>query len=165
MNTKEIKFMQATKADAPEILQLYHSLLGTEYCVWSEQYPGQSEIDFDLSREALFCCRKDGKIVGAISIDLDEAVCALPCWSSHLQPSVEISRLGVHADYQNQGIALWMLRQLMQICKERGMKSIHFLVAKSNVKALRSYEKLHADVVGEGQLFGHEYWCYEKNLE
>ena len=40
----------------------------------------------------------------------------------------------------------------------------HMLVAKDNVKALRSYQKLTFVKVGEYVLQGHDYWCYEKKL-
>ena len=48
--------------------------------------------------------------------------------------------------------------------RDRGYKAAHILVAKDNVKALRSYEKLHFTTAGECELFGHSYWCYEKEL-
>ena len=38
------------------------------------------------------------------------------------------------------------------------------LVAKDNVKALRSYERLAFEKVGEYVLQGHDYWCFEKRL-
>ena len=48
--------------------------------------------------------------------------------------------------------------------KAQGYRAVHILVAKDNVKALRSYEKLHFTTVGECELFDHSYWCYEKEL-
>ena len=48
--------------------------------------------------------------------------------------------------------------------KKQGKRSVHFLVCKTNKKALRSYEKLHFDVVGESDLFDEDWWCYEKEL-
>ena len=52
----------------------------------------------------------------------------------------------------------------MEELKKQGKKSVHFLVCKTNKKALRSYEKLHFDVVGESGLFDEDWWCYEKEL-
>ena len=48
--------------------------------------------------------------------------------------------------------------------RRRGCKSAHMLVAKDNVKALRSYAKLAFEKVGEYVLQGHDYWCFEKKL-
>ena len=84
--------------------------------------------------------------------------------SKTLQPSAELSRLGVRTDMQNQGIARQLLQHGMEELKKQGKRSVHFLVCKTNKKALRSYEKLHFDVVGESGLFDEDWWCYEKEL-
>ena len=148
-----MEFRKAKREEAEEILQLYQSLIGTEYCVWTENYPTEREVEFDLSRDALFCLREkpSGRLMGTISIDDDPEVEAL-------------SRLGVAAEYQNRGIARILLREAMAELKSQGYKAAHILVAKDNVKALRSYEKLHFTTAGECELFGHSYWCYEKEL-
>lgn len=52
----------------------------------------------------------------------------------------------------------------MEELKNRGYQAVHLLVAKDNVKALRSYDKLNFENVGECELWGHMYWCYEKAL-
>lgn len=188
-----MEFRRAKREEAGEILQLYRSLIGTEYCAWTENYPTEREVEFDLSRNALFCLReitpksgrgeqepqgtvsteaeavtlqpgKKGKLVGVISIDDDPEVRALSCWSKELTPVAELSRLGVAAEYQNRGIARILLQEAMAELKAMGYKAVHILVAKDNVKALRSYEKLHFTTVGECELFEHSYWCYEKEL-
>lgn len=88
----------------------------------------------------------------------------LPCWSSKRQPSAELSRLGVKPEYQNQGIARLLLQYGMEELHLQGKKSVHFLVCKTNRKAIRSYDKLDFDVVGNCQMYGEEWWCYEKEL-
>lgn len=98
--------MHGTASEKEEILALYKSQLGREFCPWTEFYPTEKEIDFDLSRDSLFVMKnKAGRIIAAISIDLDANVEALPCWSTSLQPGGELSRLAVTIDCQNQGIA------------------------------------------------------------
>lgn len=184
-----MEFRRATWEDAEEILQLYRSLIGTEYCVWTENYPTEREVEFDLSRNALFCLREitlesdrreqewqrpgetteprpetRGRLMGVISIDDDPEVKALSCWSPELKPVAELSRLGVAPEYQNRGIARILLQEAMEELKSQGYKAVHILVAKDNVKALRSYEKLHFTTAGDCELFGHSYWCYEKEL-
>ena len=148
-----------------EILALYQSLIGTPYCAWGNGYPGEQEFDYDMKRNALFCMEnEDGEIIGTITVDEDPQVEALTCWSKTLQPSAELSRLGVRTDMQNQGIARQLLQHGMEELKKQGKRSVHFLVCKTNKKALRSYEKLHFDVVGESDLFDEDWWCYEKEL-
>lgn len=161
-----MEFRRARREEAEEILQLYHSLVGTEYCVWTENYPTEREVEFDLSRDALFCLREKatGRLMGVISIDDDPEVKELSCWSAELVPVAELSRLGVATEYQNRGIARRLLQEAMTELRTQGYKAVHILVAKDNVKALRSYEKLHFTTAGECELFGHSYWCYEKEL-
>ena len=116
-----MEFRKAKREEAEEILQLYQSLIGTEYCVWTESYPTEREVEFDLSRNALFCLYEKmpepdereqrarlsegqtvgplpvtrGRLIGTISIDDDPEVEALSCWSEDLTPVAELSRLGV----------------------------------------------------------------------
>ena len=185
-----MEFRRARREEAEEILLLYRSLIGTEYCVWTENYPTEREVEFDLSRNALFCLYERmpepdereqgarlseeqtaghlpvtrGRLMGVISMDDDPEVEALSCWSEDLTPVAELSRLGVAAEYQNRGIARILLQEAMAELKSQGYKAAHILVAKDNVKALRSYEKLHFTTAGECELFGYSYWCYEKEL-
>ena len=94
----QLHFMHAKDSDKEEILALYHSLVGTEYCAWTQEYPGEKEFAYDMGRDALFCLKNDkGEIVGTITIDQDPEVEALSCWSKDRQPSAELSRLGANA--------------------------------------------------------------------
>ena len=160
------KIVAATEENKEEILKLYKIQLGREFCPWDDSYPGMKEIEFDLGREALFVMidgqeinadagSKEDRIIAAISID---------GWSSRLAPGAELSRLAVHPDFQNQKIARQMLVFGMEELARRGYKSVHFLVNKLNVKALRSYAVFGFDTVGECSLFGQPFLCYEKSL-
>ena len=160
-----MNFTQASEKDKSEILALYRSLAGTEFCAWTEEYPGEIDIEGDLSRDGLFCLKDEkGEIAGVISIDQDENVERLTCWSKELQPSAELSRIGVRVENQNQGIARKLLQHAMEELRRRGKRSVHLLVCKTKKKAIRSYEKLNFEVVGECQMFGEDWWCYEKVL-
>ncbi len=162
---KEMKFTRASEDDKNEILALYRSLAGTEFCAWTENYPGETDIEGDLSREGLFCLKNEReKIVGVISIDQDENVEKLSCWSDNLQPSAELSRVGVRVENQNQGIAGKLLCYGMEELRQWGKRSVHLLACKTNKKALRVYEKLNFNVVGECEMYGEEWWCFEKAL-
>ena len=156
---------EANSSDKNEILALYKSMIGYECCPWTDHYPGEQEIEFDLSRNALFVMKdEDGRILAAISLDDDPAVTSLSFWSKELAPGAEFARLAVAKDMQNQGIARQMLLYGMEQARKRGFKSAHFLVNKANVKALRSYEKLQFNMVGECYMFEQDFWCYEKEL-
>ncbi|SDB23749.1 Acetyltransferase (GNAT) family protein [Pseudobutyrivibrio sp. YE44] len=158
------EIMLATQADKNEILKLYKSQLGREYCPWNEYYPEMEEIDFDLSRDSLFVMKDDGKIIAAITIDDDEEVTSLPYWTDELLPGAELSRLAVDTSLQGQGIAKEMVIYGMKEIKRRGFKSLHFLVNRNNVKALKCYSSFDFEKVGECEIFEQPMYCYEKAL-
>ena len=89
---------------------------------------------------------------------------ALACWDRELAPSGELARLAVLPSMQNRGLARIMLEYGMDELKRRGFRSVHFLVSKYNVKAIRSYARFGFRVVGECFMFEQEYMCYEKAL-
>ncbi|MCR4851575.1 MAG: GNAT family N-acetyltransferase [Lachnospiraceae bacterium] len=155
----------ATKENTDEILALYDMQKGREFCPWEDEYPSLETIEFDLKNEGLFVMKNDeGMIIAAISIDKDERVEALEFWTDSLRPGGELSRLAVHPDYQNRGIAPKMIRHCMSVLKERGYKSVHYMVNKLNVKAMRSYAKLDMRKAGEVFMYQQPFICYEKEL-
>lgn len=163
----EIKVNLAKEDDKKEILELYKSLLGTKQCFWDEYYPNEDTINFDISRDSLFVFRdgeKDNLLVAAISIDLDEEVETLDCWSDELQPAAELSRLAVRSDYQSKGIGRMMMLEAMKAAKDKGYKAVHYLVHRDNIKAQRSYKEHNFVHVGECELFEMPFLCFEKEL-
>ena len=155
-------FLKAEKNEMEIIRSLYKGAIGTMGCTWSEEYPAMEHTLGDIQRGDLFCLKDEsGTIIGAISIDDDKEVEALTCWSKN---GAELSRLVVAEKCQNQGLAGYMLRKSMEVLKQRGYEYVHFLVSKDHVKALKAYEKLEFNSVGESDLYGGNWWCYEKKL-
>lgn len=76
---------------------------------------------------------EDGEIIGTITVDEDPQVEALTCWSKTLQPSAELSRLGVRTDMQNQGIARQLLQHGMKELKNRG-KGVYIFSCVRQIK-------------------------------
>ena len=158
------KIVMATEEDREELMALYKMQVGKEFCPWTDDYPSDETIDFDLSRDALFVMKEDGKIIASVSIEEDEEVDKLECWNPDLAPAGELARLAVLPEKQGQGIARQMLKFGMNELKRRGCKSIHFLVNKYNEKAIRSYAQFGFDIVGECHLFDQDFLCYEQVL-
>ena len=55
--------MHGTASEKEEILALYKSQLGREFCPWTEFYPTEKEIGFDLSRDSLFVMKNKANCV------------------------------------------------------------------------------------------------------
>ncbi len=181
----EYEILPATEADRDQVLALYQEQKGKEYCPWSDEYPGNETIDFDLSRDALYVMKEKEKkeeqdkgkekdkeeekdkrkILAAVSLDEDEDVNRLDCWDPAIAPGGELARLAVRRDMQNRGLARILLDFGMREWFRRGKKSIHFLVNRHNVKAIRSYAAFGFHVVGECEMFDQEFLCYEISKE
>ena len=160
-----MNFKNAEKNDIEEIVKLYRAAIGTPGCTWSVDYPNENLALKDWERNELFCLKGDtGELIGAISIDDDKIVEELSCWTEWMKPGAELARLVIKADYKNQGIAGILLGYAMQELVERGYKSVHFLVSKTNYRAIRSYAKLNFSNCGSVDLYGEHWWCYEKEL-
>ena len=156
----------AVPEDSDKLLQLYKSLLGSPCCVWDEHYPNMDTIRFDMDRDAVFVLKnEEGRILAAVSIDLDEEVEALPCWNRDLAPMGELSRLAVDASLNGLGMGGKLLQFGMEELKRRGYLSCHFLVNKHHLRAQRAYAHVEGlKVVGECELFDQPFLCYEKEL-
>ena len=158
-------FEEARESDRQELLSLYKAQIGREGCPWTDEYPSDETIDFDLSRHALFVLRSDGQIVGAVSIEEDEDVEALPCWDPRLEPEAEFARIAVRPDMQGRGIAKIMLRSLFAEFKKRGFRGVHIIVNRYNLKALHLYDSFGFKNVGQCHMYEQDFFCYELELE
>lgn len=161
---EEGRIVPATEEDREEILALYQAQKGREYCAWSEDYPSNETIDFDLSRDALFVLKRDGRIRAAVSLEEDEDVARLPYWNKELAPEGELARVAVLPEEQNKGLGRIMMQFGMDELKRRGYRGIHMLVNKHNDKAIRCYAVFGFGVVGECHMFDQDFLCYEKEL-
>lgn len=158
------RIITATREDKEEILALYRTMLYGP-ADWNEYYPDEETIEFDLSRNALFVMKNSQEqIIATISIDEDEDIEKLDCWSSELMPSAELSRLCVRKDMQNQGISRQMMRYVFEILKKEGKKGVHILVKTGHEAALSSYRALGFQTVGECNLFDKDFICMELKL-
>ena len=156
---------RAEEKDRDEILALYRSQIGREFCPWDEHYPGNDEITYDLSRDALYVMRDEtGRIIAAISWEEDPQVDELDCWDPKLQPGGELARVAVATDMQNRGIAREMVSFGLELLKSKGYKSLHCVVNRMNEKAIRSYAVFGFNEVGACSMYDQHFLCFEKEL-
>ena len=158
------EIVMATAADSAEILALYKAQLGREFCPWNEFYPTQEEIEYDLSRDALFVLKSDGRIKATVSIEVADDLERLDFWDDSLLPVGELVRLAVLPEEQNKGLARVILRFGLEELKRRGFRGIRFLVNKHNEKAIRSYAAFGFHLAGEAHIYEQDFLCYEGKL-
>lgn len=158
-------FELAKQEEKEQIMDLYRKAIGSTGCTWSLDYPNEAIFDSDILRKALFCLKEEtGEIIGAISIDDDKVVDELPYWTNDWQPGAELARLVVREDYQGCGIAGILIQSIMEELILRGYRSVHYLVSKNHERAVRAYAALDFTLMGETDLFGEHFLCYEKRL-
>lgn len=160
----DYEIVLAKEEDRVEIMALYKAQIGREFCPWTDEYPSDVTIDFDLSRDALFVLKMDGRIKAAVSLEEDEDVDNLSCWDATKAPEGELARIAVDPEEQSKGLGRIMLQFGMDELKRRGFKGIHMLVNKHNKKAIRCYSVFGFDVVGECSMYDQDFLCYEKEL-
>ena len=154
----------AEESDKDELLKLYRSMIGGA-ANWNEYYPSMENIEFDIAHDSLFVMKNQkGEIISAISIDHDEEVDKLDCWSKDFQPSAEVARVCVRKDLQGQGIAKMMMEHVFAVLREQNKKSVHILVRDNHKVALKCYSDLGFVLVGECELFEKHFVCMEKKL-
>lgn len=154
----------AEESDKDELLKLYRSMIGGA-ADWNEYYPSMENIEFDIAHDSLFVMKNQkGEIISAISIDHDEEVDKLDCWSKDFQPSAEVARVCVRKDLQGQGIAKMMMEHVFTVLREQNKKSVHILVRDNHKVALKCYSDLGFVPVGECELFEKHFVCMEKSL-
>ena len=160
----DYEIVLAKEENRAEILALYKAQIGREFCPWTDEYPSDVTIDFDLSRDALYVLKMDGRIKAAVSLEEDEDVDNLSCWDATKAPEGELARIAVDPEEQSKGLGRIMLQFGMDELKRRGFKGIHMLVNKHNKKAIRCYSVFGFDVVGECSMYDQDFLCYEKEL-
>jgi ribosomal protein S18 acetylase RimI-like enzyme len=154
-------FTLAGSDDIPEIVDLYHSLIGTPGCTWDFEYPSQETAASDIGRGALYVLIKDNKIIAAASAGKFDELGHLQ-WT--LERPCELARIGVLPAWQKQGIGTIILRNVFRTVKENGFDGIRMIVSKGNRAAIALYEKNGFEKCGEAFMYDMDFYCYQIKL-
>ena len=157
-------FRPARRDEAEAVLALYKSVLGTPFCIWNEEYPGQLEIDGDLHSDSLFVWEEEGRLIGAVSIVPENELDGFDCWT-HSEKAGEFSRVVLHPDRQGQHLARLLVENVLAQMKKRGYESAHISVALDNIPAQRTYRSLGFGTVGQAEMWGHRFYLCEYALK
>ncbi len=161
----DYRIMTAAAQDAEDVLRLYREQIGREFCFWDDDYPGPDTIETDLEKGNLFVMKTEaGEIIAAVSAEEDPDVDRLDCWDPSLRPAGEFARLAVSPAFQNQGLGRRMAAHILEVLKQRGFRSVHILVNRENVTAIRSYAHIGFRTAGECFMYHQQFLCYEKPL-
>jgi len=125
-------FSQAKYEDIPEIVRIYHSLIGTPGCTWTLDYPNKETAEYDINNNSLFVLRNNDKIIAVATVANYNELCNLQ-WKP--KNPCEMYRIGVLPTMQNKGIGTIILQNIINMVKEKGYDGIRMLVSKTNLAA------------------------------
>jgi Sortase and related acyltransferases len=151
-------FRLANTNDIPEIVDIYHSNVGTPGCTWDFDYPCLETAEADIINKSLYILETNGRIIAVASAGSFNELDHLP-WE--LKNPCELARIGVVPDMHNRGIGSIILKNIISAVKERGYDGIRMLVSKTNFAALAMYNKNGFSKCGETFMFDIDFYCYQ----
>lgn len=160
----DLNFRTAFDEDAAEILALYKSMLGEPFCAWDESYPGEEDIKQDLASRNLFVMTDGTRILGALSVVSENELDGFSCWQCNDGAHKEIARVVVSKELRGKGLAYEMVKNIIRILRQKRCSSIRLSVAKGNIPAQKTYKKAGFESRAEAELYGGEYYLFEKSL-
>jgi ribosomal protein S18 acetylase RimI-like enzyme len=155
-------FLMATYDDIPEIVNIYHSLIGTPGCTWSLDYPNRETAEYDIKNNWLYVLKMNNKIIATVSAGEFNELGHLQ-WT--LKRPCELARIGVMPTMQKQGIGTIILQNIIKSMKEKGFDGIRILVSKTNPAALALYHKNGFEKRGEVFMFDIDFYCYQLKFD
>lgn len=127
--------------------------------LWNEEYPSDELIKEDIeSGRGRIIVNDEDEIIAYASVaptieEFDEEVFL----ASNL---LAFSRLMVKTGYENQGVATYFIKQIIDEAKTKGYKGIGIMVHPINERAIKLYEKLGFKFERRKQYFYGEYDTY-----
>jgi len=154
----EYTFQLATLDEIPNVVELYHSLIGTPGCTWNLDYPSKETAEHDIINDRLYTLKLDNVIIAVASVGDYNELCDLQ-WSP--ENPCELMRIGVRQEFQSKGIGTLILQNIINIAISKGYNGMRFLVSKKNPAALALYDKNGFERCGEAFRFNIDFYCYQ----
>ncbi len=156
-----MQFRLATFDEILGVVDLYESVKGEPFCVWTEGYPVYDNALFDQTHSCLYVLEEGGCIIGCLSVEHHNEMDGYPHWTKEGR---ELSRLAVSKSHRGHGLAGYMVEKIIEHFRGKA-PSLHLAASVINVPAYKTYLKAGFQTVG---LFGDEktgYYMMEYDLE
>ncbi len=139
-----MNFRLAKQSDLPQLKKMYekiiHNMNKNNIKIWDEIYPCEFFED-DIKIKSLYILSDDNDIAAAFtlceSIDGENHV----KWKNIKEKALYIDRFGVNVNYLRQGIGGLMLKNAMELAKQKGAKYLRLFVVDINKPAINLYLK------------------------
>lgn len=156
-------FRKAQENESEKILNVYHSVIGSQFCAWNNLYPSEYEICADMEAGTLYVIENQNAIISAISVVPENELDGFDCWEEK-ENAREFARVAVMPDCQGKGIAGILVSKIEKILKSQCIGAIHISVAKKNIPAQKLYQSHGFSIRGEAEMYGNSFWLFEKLL-
>lgn len=159
----EYRFGLAAIGDADEILCLYHSLIGSPGCTWSQEYPCMENIEEDIGKASLYCLRDAENRIAAVASagEYDELDHDGIAWDEAMLRPCDLARIGVLPALRRRGLGSMILSLVIEDTKKRGFDGMRMLVSKTNPVALALYDRAGFERCGEIFKYDIDFFCYQ----
>lgn len=127
--------------------------------LWNEEYPSDELIKEDIeSGRGRIILNEENEIIAYVSVmpaneEFEENTFNYP----HL---LALSRLMVKSGYENQGVATYLINQIINEAKTKGYNGIGILVHPINERAIKLYKKIGFKFEQRKQYLFGEYDSY-----
>ena len=152
-------FSLAQEADAPAVLALYRSMIGTPNCTWNDEYPDDEIVRRDIRTGSLYVLKdaRDTLIAAAAAGPDDE----LKDMRWDMENPCELARVAVAIPLQNRGIGSYLLKQIIPAVKARGFDGVRMLVSVTHPHALALYDKNGFTRLDAVHMYEHDFYRYQ----
>ncbi len=170
-----MKLNQAVIEDYDSIIAFYddvtdHTPKIATYARWSKRkHPTLEGIKAYIEEGSMYLYKEGNVIDGAVAVTMyqGEDYHAIE-WSQQVadDKAAVIHILAVSPDYQGKGIGSEMVREAINLAKEKGMQAIRLDALASNTPAHRMYERLGFEYRGKQHLYAEntgwtDFYFYE----
>ena len=161
---------KASVEDLPDILKIKEKVVPIMQASgngqWSDKYPNEERFREDVEDGSLYVCEEDDRIKGFAVVDdkhpypYDD----IP-WELTRSDSRALHRMAVDPEFQGQGIASGMMKEIETLLIAEGIKGIHTDTSLENKKMQYQFEKNGYEFKGQLNLdenLKDWYVAYEK---
>lgn len=134
----------AEKNDLPQLKTMYQKIIGNmiknSIQIWDEVYPCEF-FQHDIENSRLYILTEDNDIVAAFALCESNDGGDHLKWKNVKEKALYIDRFGVNVDYLRQGIGGLMLKNAMELAKQKDAKYLRLFVVDINKPAINLYFK------------------------
>ena len=164
-----MEYRIALPFDLPDILRIYRSAIrqmdDRGIHQWDEVYPSENTLSDDIAREEMFCGSLDGRIAAVFTLNTrQDGEYKTGLWQYGNLRYAVVHRLCVDPAHQNRGIGAQSMEYAENALRSGGIEAVRLDAFSQNAAALKLYEKLGYEKVGEVTFRKGLFYLFEKKL-